>query len=74
MVRFGRSLAVLVAVAFVGVCAPAQASTTLNLLPGTGVLASKSGSGPLSSTSSSTRLSELLCVRPWRLVDGRGRH
>jgi hypothetical protein len=34
--------------------ASAAAATNLNLLPGTAVLLSKSGSGPLSSTSSST--------------------
>lgn len=58
MLRCGRSLVVIAAVgalvAGLGASAPARASTTLNLLDGTNVLASKTGSGPLSSTSSST--------------------
>src|SRR4051812_48058544 len=36
--------------------APASASTTLNTVPGTNVLLSKSGSGPLSSTSSNSNI------------------
>ncbi len=46
--------------AFVGCCvfavSVASASTTLTTVPGTAVLLSKSGSGPLSSTSSNTNI------------------
>jgi hypothetical protein len=51
--RLRFSLLAVVAVGLV-VVSTAAASTNLNLLPGTAVLLSKSGSGPLSSTSTST--------------------
>src|SRR4051812_33145830 len=48
--------AALVSVCVLGGAAAAQAATTLNTVPGTNVLLSKSGSGPLSSTSSNTNI------------------